>query len=159
MGNIISTEDELEASIAIPVEAVVVNNEEEANIQNVYTDESDATLTSAIVMSSVNNANENNIACATARVLDDGLNSSHSPSKHRMSLMNPDVELSTTESATSSSSSAASSTTTSQINTLFVMFSAPLAWRDRKNKLHPLEALDYPTERDALVQVKYMLLM
>lgn len=38
-------------------------------------------------------------------------------------------------------------------NSLHVFFSAPLAWRDRTNKLHSLEALDYNAERDSLVQV------
>ena len=36
---------------------------------------------------------------------------------------------------------------------LNVFFSGPLAWRDRSNRLHPLEILDYSTERDALVHV------
>lgn len=39
-------------------------------------------------------------------------------------------------------------------NVLNVFFSAPLAWRDRANKLHPLEMLDYASERDGLVQVR-----
>eukprot|EP01035_Chromulina_nebulosa_P018081 gene18081-23729_t len=38
-------------------------------------------------------------------------------------------------------------------NVLNVFFSAPLAWRDRFNKYHALELLDYAAERDALVQV------
>jgi hypothetical protein len=38
-------------------------------------------------------------------------------------------------------------------NVLNVFFSAPLAWRDRSNRLHPLDALDYTSERDALAQV------
>ena len=36
---------------------------------------------------------------------------------------------------------------------LKVFFSAPLAWRDRTNTLHPLEVLDYASERNALIQV------
>lgn len=32
-------------------------------------------------------------------------------------------------------------------NVLNVLFSAPLAWRDRSNRLHPLEMLDYGAER------------
>ena len=36
---------------------------------------------------------------------------------------------------------------------LHVLFSAPLAWRDRSSRLHPLEMLDYATERDALYHV------
>jgi hypothetical protein len=38
-------------------------------------------------------------------------------------------------------------------NVLNVFFSSPLAWRDRSNRLHPLETLDYSYERDALAQV------
>ena len=32
-------------------------------------------------------------------------------------------------------------------NVLNVLFAAPLAWRDRSNRLHPLEVLDYGAER------------
>jgi hypothetical protein len=35
-------------------------------------------------------------------------------------------------------------------NVLNVLFSAPLAWRDRSNRLHPLEMLDYGAERCVL---------
>ena len=42
---------------------------------------------------------------------------------------------------------------TGALNTLKVFFSAPLAWRDRNNTLHPLEVLDYASERSALLQV------
>jgi hypothetical protein len=35
---------------------------------------------------------------------------------------------------------------------LTVLFSAPLAWRDRSNRLFPIEALDHDAERDALLQ-------
>jgi hypothetical protein len=58
-------------------------------------------------------------------------------------------------SAASNSSSAGSSESArgSSTSTLNVFFSAPLAWRDRANRLHPLEVLDYSNERDALVQV------
>jgi hypothetical protein len=38
-------------------------------------------------------------------------------------------------------------------NILYVFFSAPLAWRDKFNKLHPLDILDYGAERDSLLQV------
>ena len=38
-------------------------------------------------------------------------------------------------------------------NVLNVLFAAPLAWRDRSNRLHPLEVLDYGAERDALSHV------
>jgi hypothetical protein len=38
-------------------------------------------------------------------------------------------------------------------NTLNVLFSAPLAGFDRSGKAHPLEVLDYTSERDALIQV------
>ena len=36
---------------------------------------------------------------------------------------------------------------------LTVLFSAPLAWRDRANRLFPIETLDHAAEREALVQV------
>jgi hypothetical protein len=42
---------------------------------------------------------------------------------------------------------------TKQAHILHVLFSAPLAWRDRNNILHPLDTLDYRAERDALLQV------
>jgi hypothetical protein len=38
-------------------------------------------------------------------------------------------------------------------NTLNVLFSAPLAGFDRTGKAHPLETLDYSSERDTLIQV------
>ena len=37
---------------------------------------------------------------------------------------------------------------------LNVLFSAPLAWRDRSNRLHPLEMLDYGAERFVLFKFK-----
>lgn len=39
---------------------------------------------------------------------------------------------------------------------LTVLFSAPLAWRDRTNKLYPIETLDHASERDALIQGKIL---
>lgn len=36
---------------------------------------------------------------------------------------------------------------------LSVLFSAPLAWQDTRNQLHPIQTLDYAGEREALVQV------
>jgi hypothetical protein len=36
---------------------------------------------------------------------------------------------------------------------LSVLFSAPLAWQDTRNHLHPIQTLDYAGEREALVQV------
>lgn len=36
--------------------------------------------------------------------------------------------------------------------TICVLFSAPLAWTDTKNRLHPIQTLDYPGERDTLIQ-------
>lgn len=38
-------------------------------------------------------------------------------------------------------------------NMLCVLFSAPLAWTDTRNKLHPIQTLDYASERETLVQV------
>lgn len=38
-------------------------------------------------------------------------------------------------------------------NTLHVLFSAPLAGYDRQGKAHPMEVLDYASERDSLIQV------
>jgi hypothetical protein len=38
-------------------------------------------------------------------------------------------------------------------NVLSVLFSAPLAWQDTRNQLHPIQTLDYAGEREALVQV------
>lgn len=38
-------------------------------------------------------------------------------------------------------------------NTLCVLFSTPLAWRDKSNHLHPIETLDYANEREVLVHV------
>ena len=35
---------------------------------------------------------------------------------------------------------------------LTVLFSCPLAWRDRTNRLYPIEVLDHNAERDALLQ-------
>ena len=51
---------------------------------------------------------------------------------------------------------AVAASTTRQVRrkqVLHVLFSAPLAWRDRSSRLHPLEMLDYATERDALYHV------
>lgn len=36
--------------------------------------------------------------------------------------------------------------------TICVLFSAPLAWTDTRNQLHPIQTLDYPGERDTLIQ-------
>ena len=58
--------------------------------------------------------------------------------------------------AISLSTAVAASSTTRQVRrkqVLHVLFSAPLAWRDRSSRLHPLEMLDYATERDALYHV------
>jgi hypothetical protein len=33
-----------------------------------------------------------------------------------------------------------------------VLFSAPLAWTDTRNQLHPIQTLDYPGERETLIQ-------
>jgi hypothetical protein len=38
-------------------------------------------------------------------------------------------------------------------NMLCVLFSAPLAWTDTRNQLHPIQTLDYASERETLVQV------
>lgn len=40
--------------------------------------------------------------------------------------------------------------------TLHVLFSAPLAWRDRGYEMHPLELLDYKHEKETLIQVSLM---
>lgn len=45
------------------------------------------------------------------------------------------------------------SSTVYRTNTLHVLFSAPLAGYDRQGKAHPMEVLDYASERDALIQV------
>ena len=45
------------------------------------------------------------------------------------------------------------STASVALNTLHVLFSAPLAGFDRNSKPHPLEVLDYSAERDILIQV------
>ena len=37
-------------------------------------------------------------------------------------------------------------------DTICVLFSAPLAWTDTRNRLHPIQTLDYPGERDTLIQ-------
>jgi hypothetical protein len=52
-----------------------------------------------------------------------------------------------------SSTSSHLKTPASFTNTLNVLFSAPLAGFDRSGKAHPLEVLDYTSERDALIQV------
>lgn len=36
---------------------------------------------------------------------------------------------------------------------IHVFFSAPLVWRDQQKSFHPLEMLDYKSERDSIVQV------
>jgi hypothetical protein len=36
--------------------------------------------------------------------------------------------------------------------TICVLFSAPLAWTDTRNQLHPIQKLDYPGERETLIQ-------
>lgn len=38
-------------------------------------------------------------------------------------------------------------------DTIRVFFSAPLVWRDQQKRFHPLEMLDYKSERDSIVQV------
>ena len=38
---------------------------------------------------------------------------------------------------------------------LYVLFSAPLVWTDRHNRFHPIEALDFETEREMLWQVRH----
>ena len=38
-------------------------------------------------------------------------------------------------------------------NVLCVLFSAPLAWTDTRNQMHPIQTLDYVGERETLVQV------
>lgn len=40
-----------------------------------------------------------------------------------------------------------------ETNTLYVMFSAPLVWKDTYDEYHPLEILDYMRERECIVQV------
>jgi hypothetical protein len=62
--------------------------------------------------------------------------------------------------AVQSSAASVASTDTNAYSTvstvpdvLNVLFSAPLAWRDKSNRLHPLERLDYASERDALSAV------
>lgn len=39
------------------------------------------------------------------------------------------------------------------VQTLNVLFSAPLVWMDRSRRYHPVDTLDYETERNSLVQV------
>lgn len=40
-----------------------------------------------------------------------------------------------------------------------VLFSAPLAWRDRSNKLFPIDTLDHGAEREALIQVRTVVVL
>lgn len=37
---------------------------------------------------------------------------------------------------------------------LYVLFSVPLVWRDRFQRFHPIQMLDYETERETLWQVQ-----
>ena len=52
------------------------------------------------------------------------------------------------------STSSADTNALSMQNRLHVLFSAPLAWRDRQHKMHPIDSqLNYASERDNIKQV------
>ena len=63
------------------------------------------------------------------------------------------VEKSPITSSTPATPTSTSNFSSATHNTLTVLFSSPLAWRDKQNRLHPLTMLNYRGERDQILQV------
>jgi hypothetical protein len=55
--------------------------------------------------------------------------------------------------SSSENASSVSLPSLSTSNSLHILFSAPLAWRDHAGKIHPVEMLDYSSEREEIIQV------